>query len=236
MSSIKCQVCNSDNLGLAVRCSSCGSILQDSVKALDLFTTVFDIWRYPDATLKKIILATHRNYSFLLAALEGIGLSFLTLYIVKAADIYSIQFGRLLLTGTVLGIAVFLPAVYLFGVVNFVVLRVWRSGASMKGFLSSVIYSLHPIALGAVLLVPMQVAIFGSFLFSNNPPPQVINPVSFYFLAFLDVVFVISVFYLFLRLAKIVFGTRLLLISFVVLLSGVFAVALEIAKRIMLNK
>ena len=232
----KCQVCETDNLDLAVRCSSCGSILQDSVKALDLFTTIFNIWRYPDVTLRKIILASHRNYSLVLAALEGIGLSFLTLYIVKAADIYSVQFGRLLVIGSILGFVVFLPAVYAFGAVSFVALRVWRSGASLKGFLSSIIYALHPLALWAVLLVPMQVAVFGSFLFSNNPSPQVINPVSFYFLAFLDIVFVIAVFYLLLRLAKVIFGTRVLLISFVVLLSGVFAVALEIAKRIMLNK
>ncbi len=206
------------------------------MKALDLFTTIFNIWRYPDQTLRKIILASHRNYSLVLAALEGIGLSFLTLYLVKAADIYSIQFGRLLIAGSILGLVVFLPAVYAFGGVSFVTLRVWRSGASLKGFLSSVIYALHPFALAAVLLVPMQVAVFGSFLFSNNPSPQVINPVSFYFLAFLDIVFVVGVFYLLQRLAKVVFGTRVLLISFVVLLSGVFAVALEIAKRIMLGK
>lgn len=229
-------MCETDNLDLAVRCSSCGSILQDSVKALDLFTTIFNIWRYPDATLRKIILASHRNYSLVLAALEGIGLSFLALYIIKAADIYSVQFGRLLIIGSILGLVVFLPAVYAFGGVSFVALRGWRSGASLKGFLSSIIYALHPLAIGTVLLVPMQVAVFGSFLFSNNPSPQVINPVSFYFLAFLDIVFVIAVFYLLLRLAKVVFGTRVLLISFVVLLSGVFAVALELAKRIMLSK
>ncbi len=229
-------MCGTDNLDLTVRCSSCGSILQDRVKTLDLFATIFNIWRDPDRTLRKIILASHRNYSLVLAALEGIGMSFLTLYLVRAADIYSIQFGRLLIAGSLLGLVVFLPAVYAFGGLSFVALRIWRSGASSKGFLSGVIYALHPLALAAVLLVPMQVAVFGSYLFSNNPSPQVINPVSFYFLAFLDIVFLVGVFYLLLRLAKVVFGTRILVVSFVVLLAGVFAVALEIAKRIMLSK
>lgn len=233
---MRCQVCNAENPNLSVRCSACGSILQDRVKALDLYTTVFNVWRFPDSTLKKIVLASHRNYSLLLAALEGIGLSFLTLYIIKAADIYSVDLTHLLVSGLVLGVVVFLPAIYLFGALSFVSMRAWRTGATFRGILSGVIYGLHPLALGAVLLVPMQVAVFGSYIFSNNPPPQVINPVSFYFLAFLDVVILAATAYLLLRLVKLVFGARVLLIGLGALFSGVFAVALEVAKRILLSR
>lgn len=232
----KCQVCGADNLDLVVRCTSCGSILQDSVRTLDLFATIFNIWRYPGSTLRKIVLATHRNYSLLLAALEGIGLSFLTLYIVKAADIYSINFTRLLAAGIVLGVVVFLPGIYFFCGLSYLTLRVRRTGASFKGYASGIIYSLHPVAIGAVLLIPMEVAVFGSFLFSNNPPPQVINPVSFYFLAFLDLVFGAAAAALILRLTKVVFGVRVPVIGLAALFTGVFAVTAEIAKRILSAK
>lgn len=232
----KCQVCGADNLDLAVRCTACGGILQDSVKALDLFATIFDIWRYPDSTLRKVVLATHRNYSILLAALEGIGLSFLALYIVKAADIYSVNFTRLLATGVAIGIVVFLPSIYFFCGLSYLTLRVRRTGATFRGYASGIIYSLHPLAIGAVILIPMEVAVFGSFLFSNNPPPQVINPVSFYFLAFLDVVLASAAVALILRLAKVVFGVRILVIGLAALFTGVFAVTAEIAKRILLGK
>lgn len=232
----KCRICNADNRDLSVRCASCGSILQDSVKALDLFSTVINIWRYPDSTLRKVVLASHRNYALLLAALEGIGLSFLTLYIVKAADIYSIDFTRLLVTGIVIGIVVFLPAVYFFSVLSYFTLRVKRTGATVRGYIAGIVYSLHPIALGAVFLVPMEVAVFGSFIFSNNPPPQVINPLSFYFLAIVDVVFALAALRLILRLAKVIFGARAVTIGLVALFSGVFAVALEVAKRILLTR
>ncbi len=233
----KCQVCNSENLEFAIRCASCGSNLQDSVKSLDLFSTIYNVWRFPDSTLRKIVLATHRNYSVLLAALEGIGLSFLMLYIVKAADIYSLQFPRLLLAGAVLGLVIFLPGIYLFCALSYVAVRVRRTGARFKGFASGMIYSLHPMAVWSVMLVPLEVAVFGSYLFSNNPPPQVINPVSFYFLAFLHVVFAAAALLLVVRLTRVLFGVRVIaVLGLAVLFSAVFVFASEIAKQILLNK
>lgn len=232
----KCHVCGADNLDFAVRCSSCGGILQDTVKALDLFSTIYNIWRYPNSTFRKILLATHRNYSLLLVILEGIGLSFLTFYIVKAADIYTLDFSRLLLTCIALGVVVFVPGIYAFCVLSYFALRVRETGASIKGYISGIIYSLHPVALGAVFLIPLEVAVFGSYLFSYNPSPQVINPLSFYFLAFLDVVFGAAAFLLVLRLMDVLFGARVRMIGLVVMFSCVFVIAAEIARRILLNK
>jgi hypothetical protein len=232
----KCQVCSADNLDFAIRCKSCGSILQDSVKALDLFSTIYNIWRFPDSTLRKIVLATHRNYSLLLAALEGIGLSFFALFIVKAADIYSLQFPLLLAAGLVLGLIVFLPTIYAFGALSYATLRIKKTGASLNGFISGLIYAMHPIALGAVVLIPMDVAVFGSYLFSNNPPPQVINPVSFYFLALLDLVSLVAAFVMVLRLTKVLYGVRLLGIGLAALFMGIFSVAVEVAKQILLSR
>ena len=228
-------MCGAENFDLAVRCSSCGSILQDSVKALNLFSTIYNLWRFPDSTLKKIVLASHRNYTILLAALEGIGLSFLGLYIIKAADIYSINFTRLIMIGVVLGIVVFLPAVYLFSGLSFLTLRVRKTGAPFWGYISGIVYGLHPLAIGTLLLIPMDMAVFGSFLFSNNPSPQVINPVSFYFLAFLGVVLLAIAAALIIRFAKVVFGQRVVFLGIGALFVGFFALAAEIAKRILLS-
>jgi hypothetical protein len=232
----KCQVCSADNLDFATRCKSCGSILQDSVKALDLFSTIYNVWRFPDSTLRKIVLAVHGNYSLLLAALEGIGLSFFALFIVKAADIYSLQFALLLGAGLALGLVVFLPSIYIFGSVSYAAFRVSRTGASLKGYISGLVYAMHPIALGAVILIPMDVAVFGSYLFSNNPPPQVINPVSFYFLALLDLVSLAAAFVMVRRLTKVLFGVRLWAIGLAVVFTGIFAAAVEVAKQILLNR
>jgi hypothetical protein len=181
-------------------------------------------------------MATHRNYSVMLAAFEGMGLSFLMLFIVKAADIYSVQFPRLLLAGFVMGLVVFLPGIYFFSVLSYFTVRIKRTGASLKGYISGVIYALHPIAVGMVILLPMEVAVFGSYLFSNNPPPQVINAASFYPLAFLDIVFAAAAGVMMLRMTKVIFGARVIFIGLAAIFVGVVSVAVEIAKRILLDK
>ncbi len=236
MNPTKCQVCGSDNLDLAVRCASCGSILQDSVKSLDLFSTVYNLWSFPESTLRKVILATHRNYSVLLGILEGIGLSFVMFYVVKAADIYSVSFPRLIVAGISLGIAVYFPSILIFSLLAYLIFRVRRTGASLRGFVAGMLYTLHPVAIGAVFMLPLEVAVFGSYLFSNNPAPQVINPVSFYFLAFLDVVFGGAVLLSIWRLSKVLSRSWKFMAGTSGILAVIFAVASEVAKHILIQK
>lgn len=232
----KCPICNVDNLDFSLRCSSCGSILQQRVKTLDLFSTLYNLWRYPDVTLRKIVLAEHRNYTTLIATLEAIGLSFLFLFLIKAADNYSVELWRLLVVGFELAIIVFLPSIYMFSALSYLIVRFKRTGASFKGFASGIIYSLHPIALSAVIFLPAEVAVFGAYLFSNNPSPQVINPLPFYFLGFLDFVFGIAAFFFTMRLAQVLFGTKKFIFAFAAISFAVLFVGFEIAKSILLRR
>lgn len=231
----KCPVCNADNLDFSVRCISCGSYLQQNVRTLDLFSTLFNLWRYPDFTLRRIVLATHRNYTILLAILEAVGLSFLFLFVVKAADIYSVELPRLLNVGVSLAVIVFLPSIYLISALNYLIVRLKRTGASFKGFASGIIYSLHPIAVSAIIFLPTGIAVFGAYLFSNNPSPQVINPLPFYFLGFLDFVFGTAPFFFVVRLTQVLFGSKILVAAFAAISSVVLFTAFEVAKYILLK-
>ncbi len=230
-----CPVCSAENLDFSIRCISCGSFLQQNVKTLDLFSTLYNTWRYPDFTLRKIILAEHKNYTVLIAALEAIGCSFLALFFIKAADIYTSDLWRLITTGTALGLFVFLPAIYIFVILSYLILRPGKRGVTLKGFISGTVYSMHPLAFGAVVLLPAEIAIFGPYLFSNNPSPQVINPLPFYFLSFLDfAAVVISIIFL-TRLANTMFGKKIRATVLSAVFVSVFAAALEVAKKLLLK-
>lgn len=159
----KCPICNTDNPDFALRCKSCGSILQQSVKTLDLFSTIYDLWRYPDFTFRKIILAEHKNYTVFMALLEGIGISYFFMFVVKAGDIYSIDLWRLVVSGVGLAIFIFLPFLYVFSIVSYLTLRTVQTGVTLKGFISATIYGLHPVAFSAIVLLPAEVAVFGAF-------------------------------------------------------------------------
>jgi hypothetical protein len=193
------------------------------------------LWRYPDFTLRKIVLAEHGNYTILLALLESVGLSFLFLFLIKAADVYTVELWRLLVSGAGIGLLVFLPCVYLFSIASYVVARVWRSGASLKGFVSGIIYAMHPVGLSAVILLPIEVAVFGAYLFSNNPSPHIINPLPFYFLGFLDFVFGLAALIFVNRLSKLLLRGRIWIAAFLAIFLIFVFVSIEIAKSILLR-
>lgn len=230
----KCPVCNTDNLEFSTRCISCGSFLQQSVRTLDLFSTIFELWRHPVFAIRRILVAEHKNYTVLIAVLEAVTLSFLSLYIVKAADIYSVELWKLIVTGTGLALVVFLPALYVFFVLSYLILGPKKRGVTIKGFISGIVYSLHPLAFSAAVFLPATIAVFGPYAFSNNPPPQVINPLPFYFLGFLGLASGIAALVFTTRLVHILFGKRIRVTVLTAVFLCVFAAALEIAKHILL--
>ncbi len=205
------------------------------MKALDLFSTIYALWKNPDSTLKRIILAEHRNYSLLLAVLESIGISFFFLYFIKAADVYSLDLSTLVLEGIKLSLTVFLVGIYLFSVLNYMVSKFKRTGAGFRGMVSGSIFALHPLAADAIFLIPLEVAVFGSYSFSNNPSPQIINPIPFYLLSFLEILTLAAAVYFFLRFSKVLFGVRLFSFAFAATAVVVLISSFQIAKGILLR-
>jgi len=222
-------------MDFSLRCASCGSLLQQRSKTLDLFSTIYNLWRYPDFTFRKIILAEHKNYTILIGLLEAIGLSFLFLFMIKAGDIFSIDLLRLLDAGIGLAFVVFFPLLYLFAMLSYFSARVSRTGASLRGFVSTMIYGLHPIGLSTIIILPSGIAIFGPYLFSNNPSPSTINPIPFYLLLLLESLSGIAGIFFILRLTKLLFGTR----KKIAIFAGIFFIllftAMEITKQVLIR-
>ena len=48
-------------------------------------------------------------------------------------------------------------------------------------------YAATPIVLSLVIVFPIEIAVFGVYLFDTNPPPMVLNPIAFIVLVGLDV-------------------------------------------------
>ncbi len=231
-----CAVCGASNPDLTTRCKSCGSNLQERAKALNLFSTVFGLWKYPDYTIRKVVLAEHRNYTFVLATFEAIFLSFFCLFQIKAGDIYSIQLPKLLDTGLLFGVALFLPMIYLSSIVSYLLMRASRKGVPLGNFISGVVYGLHPLALGSVILLPMEIAVYGPYLLSNNPAPWIINAPPFYMFAFLNLVVAAAALSLIVRLAKLIFSKRIIAAVLVGVMLVSSVAATETAKQFLKNE
>lgn len=201
---MKCPVCGTDNKEFTIRCGKCGAILQQRLKTLNLFETIFFMWRNPKLAQRRILLAEHRNLTLVVATIESFAAGFAFLYVVKATDTYSSFLPHLLFAGAFVSIIVYLPFFYLIPSTVYILSNIKKTGITIKGFVSAFIYAIHPIALMSLVLIPVQVAIFGQYFFSNNPPPQVINPLPFYALMFLSFIVVVSSMFFLYKLVSLV--------------------------------
>lgn len=175
---ITCPVCLAENDDFATTCTKCKAFLQNRVPNLDLFQTAWKILESPRATFRQIVLAEHKNFSLLLFALFGINLSFTAFWYFKLGSRFDTLLDLLpwaLLIGLGLGAvtAVVLTLAY------HVVARILGGAGGWKDSMALLAYSLIPIAISLLILLPIELLTFGMYFFTSNPPPYTLKPVSY---------------------------------------------------------
>ncbi len=176
---IHCPVCATPNHHLNIVCSSCGGFVQGRVDNLDLFSTIWKLIERPRAAFLAIALARYKNYSTIVSAVGGIGMVFAFFWFIKAGDFTSSAF-NLLLGGFVAGP----PAgVLLIATVSLFAAALIRSTGTpvrFRNLYAVLSYSLVPVLLSVVFVLPLEIFTFGRYFFSLNPPPWLLKPVSYY--------------------------------------------------------
>lgn len=188
-----CKNCGGENPLYQLICTKCQSYLRERVYNIDLFSTIAQLIENPLGAFKRIIYSEHKNFLvflfiiisvkffiniYFMASLRG-GLSFA----VKPIAIFVI----VLCAGAVLLI--------LFSIIYGVINRVFKIDTRFKDNLSIFIYSLLPHFFGAAILFPVELIIFGEYLFDVNPSPFEIKPFFAYtLLAFEGILTLWSVF------------------------------------------
>ena len=180
-----CPVCGHQNDDLAVVCVSCKGYLQAKVDTLDLFRTVWGLLEAPARTMHRIIIARHKNYTLLLSFLFGIALAFGSMWYLSFGRVLG-GLGPTLLAGILAGPVIGVLAVFIIGFVVRLASRLFGGHATMRETLPMVAYAMVPIVISLVVIFPIEIALFGQYLFDNNPPPLVINPPAFVGLVALD--------------------------------------------------
>ena len=198
---MQCGVCGEANDDLATTCVKCGGFLQSKVETLDLFHTLWGLMENPGRTFRTIVLARRKNYVFVLSAVTGIAIVFWLFWLLNLGRhfrgiIEVMGFGLAL--GPPAGIAV-LGAL---GMAHGMISRVLGGRGGVRNSFAVLAYACAPIVFSAVMVLPLEVAIFGIYFFDKNPHPLVINPVPYVALLGLDVVAVAWTLYLLWR------GTR----------------------------
>ena len=182
---INCPVCLAENSDFATVCLKCKAFLQDRIPNLNLFETAWKVIESPRAAFHKIVLSEHKNFSLFLFSFFGMSLSFTAFWFFKLGNrFYSlldvIQWA--LISGVAAGLAsaIFLTLVY------HVAARAIGGKAKIRDSMGLLAYALLPIVISLFLVLPIELLTFGMYLFTSNPSPYSIKPLSFVLLAGFD--------------------------------------------------
>jgi hypothetical protein len=226
-----CPVCGRENEHLALTCTGCGAWLQTKVDNLDLFRTGWAVLERPSRAFHEIAIARHKNYVFLLAAVTGIAYTFTTFWAIKAGE-FTPSLINLLFAGFAVGPVFGIVATLLEALFVRLQSRTGGRGLSYLNCLAVLAYGQIPIALRAILFLPIELLTFGVYFFTRNPSPFTIRPASYVALLCLDGVFTLWALVLTAAGLKVALGTgwqrpaRIVLISAGAMV-GIVAIALS---------
>ncbi len=182
---LRCPTCNTENDSYAVVCTNCRGYLQNRVPNLDLFETVWGIVESPPGTFRRIALAEHKNYSLVLFWGLGVALAFTLFWYHRfGAVIDSIPgiLGAGIALGVLLGplLALLLPGA------AHVLLKLAGVKVRFRNSLAALAYAASPVVVSVAVILPIELAIFGMYLFTSNPSPYALKPVAYMILLGLD--------------------------------------------------
>lgn len=172
---ITCSICGLENDDLAVLCASCKSYLQSKVDALNLFETIWQLIEAPRVAFKRIVLARHKNYVFVLSSLLGVSMAFAMAWVVHLGDSATNLF-TIVSAGTLSGIPLGIVFILVSGKLLANGSRLLGAKASARDSRAVVSYASVPVVLSLVFVFPLEIAIFGTDFFGTNPPPMALKP------------------------------------------------------------
>lgn len=173
---IVCPVCAHNNDDFAIKCSSCGSYVQDRVPTLDFFAVLWMIIESPKTAFKKIILAEHKNYVLFLGMFLGIAGAFALMWAKHSGDNFDNLF-PVLLFGTFLGLLICIPLFYFLTVIVHGLSKAAGGKGNFRETYGVVGWSLVPIMFSVIFILPLELATLGLLMFSTNPSAYEVKPI-----------------------------------------------------------
>lgn len=187
---ITCPQCKSENPFYKSICSQCNSFIRERIVNLDLWKTLGLIIENPSAAFKLIVYSEHKNFTIFIILFASVKLlittrfvSMLTLGIFRST------------VGIGISYIILMPALFLMILsLSFLfkrILQITKIESRTKDHFALMSYILTPYLFGVLLLFPLELIIFGDYLFSLNPTPFVIKEFFAYLFAGLEVLIIL---------------------------------------------
>jgi len=188
--SVTCPNCKSENPFYRTTCSDCKSYLRDRVYNLDLWKTVGLLVENPLEAFKLIIFSEQKNFIIFILIFAALK------YLITARFAAMITLGEfqtstslvvsyLIVLGFISGF-IFMFAFLLTMIGNFFSLQ-----TRFKDNLAILCYTQSAYAIALIILFPIELIVFGDYIFSVNPSPFVLKKNIAFLLSGIEIAFIL---------------------------------------------
>lgn len=185
---INCPNCNNENPYYNLNCNKCNFYLRDKVSNINLGEIILLLIENPKSAFEKIIFASNKNFIFLILILLSLRFLILSKFISVPYSNNSAEINIIFV------IIYFVLTTFLILIIisslNYIIVRSLKICVRLKDIFSVVIFSFIPSVFALIILYPVELTIFGQYLFSSNPYPFEIKKI-FYFLFSIEIILII---------------------------------------------
>jgi predicted nucleic acid-binding Zn ribbon protein len=186
----RCPVCGTDNPPLNVTCSNCGGYIRERIASLHLFQTLGMLIETPTTAMQRIIVARQKNYSIVLQMMFGLAYTAFVFWFANIGLLINdlqIILLFILILGPVTGIVI----VSVLAIFTTLGVRVRHTRVEVRDVRAVLSYATFPIIMSVMFIFPVEVGVFGMYLFTGTPSPFSINPLVYVLFLGLDGVLII---------------------------------------------
>ncbi|MEO8398761.1 MAG: YIP1 family protein [Ignavibacteriaceae bacterium] len=192
---IICGNCKTENLFYQLTCENCGAYIRDRVNNIDLWNILGLIIENPRKAFKIIINSEHKNFVFVILFFASIKFYIDSIFISLLSPESKTVHTNIFLDYSFIFIQVFLIIVilsFLFSLIEKSLGLITRS----KDNFAIITYSLVPHFFAAIIIFPIELILFGEYLFSTNPSPFELKGTLAYTLLVFETLIIIWSFFL----------------------------------------
>ncbi|HMU42129.1 MAG TPA: hypothetical protein PKA80_02410 [Ignavibacteriaceae bacterium] len=234
---VTCKICKKENPFYNLRCDECKGFLRDKVPNIDFWSAVLNLIDSPSVAFKTIVFSEHKNFVFPLTFFFTSKMILLMLFISSFALHNSEAAINHFLIFTLIVFISVIATLYFFSWAIKYILYKYRVETRTKDNFSILVYSLVGYVFSLIILLPIELILFGSTLIQNSPSPFLLKPIPAYAMLIFESLFILWSFWLmnrgfYVQSKSLIFGLAVSVLFYLIVFSLPIIVIISIQNSI----
>lgn len=178
-----CNKCGSQNELFRFICKKCGHTFHNKIANIEFTSALTKLIESPRSGFEEIIQAENKNFIWIVFSIFSIKL-LINIHLLFPVEVYGNIFNLFQQMVLSLLVAVFLAFTFAIVIKKVTAKKV---EIRIRDLLAVISYSQFPLLFGLIILFPLEIVLFGEFLFSRNPSPFFVRPTFAYLFSVFEV-------------------------------------------------